>query len=464
MNWQTFENNMRESAETHETPVDHEILWQKIRQKKKRRRGILIWWLSGTVTLGTIALILLSRSTNTLENPDVQPAQIVQLEQPSLTNRNENPDIKVDGTTTVNNIPNVQQQVAKRHPAPAIPNNTLATNKTWSAKTVAVKVDAPTPVIGSKEVITIVQPDSHDENTSSFQNSLQSIEQQGLVTGIKPEHIAALSAIPPADQEWLFPFINPLSSQVKPAPEQFHGAGKDYEQRKKHRHAVFAGIEAGYAVWNIYRSRSDRNLLRRIGERELEAVSLGLHGSFRVAGHFSIRTGVQYSRVTSVFDWQQSWEAEARPLIIHTFIDGRVDSLYYGIPTLHQFDRTVKNYNHIHTLNIPLDMQYTFHAGKWTIAPFAGIQPGFSFGANGVIEGPDGKPVKDEFRKIYRNVLTISGRGGVYCALSLREKLQITIAPTAVFDLTGRVKSSAFPQEKFRQVGVNVGLVRRFGF
>lgn len=464
MNWQAFENNMRESAADHEIPVDHEMLWQKISQKKKRRRGILIWWLSGTVTLSAITLLLLFRSTSPSENPDIQSAQTVQLEQPSLITRNENPDMEVSAATTPNEIPNGQQPVAKFQTAPAIPNNALATNKTWSAQIVTVKVDAPVPVIASKEVIAGVRPGSQYENTSSLQNDLQSVEKQAFATGTTPVTVTTLPAIPPADQMWLFPEMYPLTIQEGYAPASMPDAGNIAEPRKKQRHTFYAGIEAGYAVWNIDRSQSQADSSSRMGERQLESASLGLHGSFRVAGHFSIRAGVQYQRFTSVFNWQQSWEAEAKPLITYTYIDGRVDSFYYWQPSLHHFERIVKNYNHIHTLSIPLDIQYAFSAGRWTVAPFAGIQPGFSFAAKGVIDDTDNKPVKNVFSEIYRNTFTISGRGGVYCTYQLNEKLKLTMAPTAIIDLTGRVKNRDFAQEKFRQFGLNVGLVRRFGF
>lgn len=261
-----------------------------------------------------------------------------------------------------------------------------------------------------------------------------------------------LTMLPHAESELIAPYYQP----------KFYNFKKK-SKKASARHAIEMGLDAGYYGWNISRVK-DVNPLPRSGEKNLEAFHLGIHLKGKMAGHFFISSGIQFNQLNSVYQWNQEWDSLSNRLTTIEYSNGEIDSSYSWETTLHHFTHTVKNFNKITTWSIPIDLQYAFQAGQWTISPYAGLQAQFYQRSQGVISGGNNRPSGGPYSSIYKNPLVLSIRTGVNCEFPVGRKTLMFISPTAIIDLMSRVNSPTYPGEIFRQVGIHLRISRRISF
>ncbi len=515
MNWQEFEDGLKDRVGAHETPLDTDALWDKLQPKKKRRLIVPLWWLLGGICLLGMVVVLgrnwaersaekamlghsiavvdstqrdpndgLKMSANGFEKKGItgeiyapKPSSNLPTSDTDIFTNSKKPTQKLDfqpyTSIAVNTEPAIitqfpaQQHTAKKTIYNEVSGNTSSISTAMPAlaktETDAASNNNPdatgdsTPTIGSNSLKAsniLYKP----ENIGIVnRNSIIQSEAKTLSAGVSSTPVA-LSSLP-------------ISFIVSTDTANLHFPARPYPVMpariiKPVKNTWQIGIHTGLYSWGIMRNTapsSDTLPLARTEERLLEAVVFGIHGQKRLTDRWRIRVGVEYAQFNSVFEWQKSWLVQASTQeITNYFINGDISKSVIPGATLTQKSRTVRNYNQITAISLPIDLQYRLPVRQGVLLPFIGVQPNFSQRSKGTILDKQGEPDKTIYSTLYTRNLGLSVRLGLAFECPLGKRTTLSFAPTGGFDLTNRVKKGYTGAERFWQFGMTVGVTRSF--
>ncbi|HPI07794.1 MAG TPA: hypothetical protein PLM41_15495 [Saprospiraceae bacterium] len=463
MNWQEFEDNLKNRVDGHETPLDTDALWEKVRPRKRRRFVFFWWFFGGICLLGGIGWAVLKHRPSMAAEKGIASQEMLHSTDMASVQQAENAS-----TQAVANIkhPNLPDAV-KAEPAHSNVSNSNVAYPGNAEKTGGQNAQKGKNMPGNNNRITPlhpVQPPTNPNNPVVQLVSLledTSFVQQDFLHSENdlPGSISTNSA---AKQSFLLPDISPepVSQQDTQVLEllyldEFSLLPAPVYAVPKRR--MQAGAYAGISIWNTLHNGPGGSGIPRPNENLLESVQAGFFAQFPMDNRFVLRAGVQYLQFNSLFRWQKSSIVANQPeTVLNYYVDGRVDTSY--LPgALMQVDRKVKHYNKLIYINLPVDIQYRIPLGQGAVTPFAGVQPGISIYRKGTIRGLNGLPDAAPFQTIYRRSFALSIRAGVGFERLWRKRV-FFIEPTGTFDVIPRTAQGRAVVEQFWQVGINVGM------
>ncbi len=427
MNWQEFEDRLGAEGQEHQTPVDTDALWAKIREKKRRRWLPFFWLFAGIGLVLSGGLALYGRFTHTETafaketglTTNSNPTEAAPL--PAVPATGTISTISaMNGEKTAKSTPSAQNNYSRGKPGP-LPSITL--------RKISPADKALTPKAGQQS--TFLSEDTK-ANLPTDQPDLAGLEE--VIPAVKRPALLLLPFQP--FQPLLIPVHPPALDRPQPPM-----ALASVPLPVKHRSGLSIGINAGYFSWNIERSEPVASPYPRSHEKVLAAVQTGLQVEFPLAQKWSLRSGVQYTEFQSVFRWTDNWQK----------IDSSENRLF-------AYERNVQHYNRVQSLAVPVDVLYRFSLGKWSLKPALGVQLQFAQYADGLIL-KNTRPNAQGYPLIYRQIFNLGLRGGISIEAPLGSKTSLFLEPAARMDLFRRTAKD-YPAERFRQWGLQVGIMR----
>lgn len=481
MNWQEFEDRLKADSQAHQTPVDTDALWNRIRAKK-RRRVLLFWWCFGVAALAgssyLVATWLLGngplfavKTTGVITSDTIDfhknssanvidSAYLIQTQNTRNTNR-----------TAANHKSKIINQPS--HPSnspldPAISNtrsiSTIRANKSLSknnshpsGQRLSTKAKNKDATAFSGETSSNVLESNNlppKEISDSLSDNIPHLLSENPSENDKPVVLA--DSFSSANQT-LLPWL-PKNMMLLVSPSVFNKplwpvplpiAKKRATNKPNH---FYIGLQAGYYQWKIQADSA------RTGENPLTVLQTGLQVQLPLGPSWSVRTGIQYAQWNAVFRWADQWEEIRKTPVLSYYVNGNIDTAFTN--TLYRYERQVQHYNHLQSISIPVDIQYRIPLKNWNLRPSAGVQIQVWQRAAGVILH-NGTPDAQVYPGLYQRAFNVGLRGGISLEVPLGQRTRFVLEPAAMLDVSRRTKN-IYPAERFQQWGVNVGVVRRW--
>ncbi|MCC6461044.1 MAG: hypothetical protein IT260_11275 [Saprospiraceae bacterium] len=446
MKWSELEQDMQRRADAHELPVDTDALWNRIREKR-RRRG-LFWWLASAVLLTGLLVLLFGRSGKNFPTAGEQtplPAAARQAPEPL-------------GAT-----PKAQPRETLLAPSlPDLPPNTPASPP-------AVLHLPKAPALRPQAAVRAAE--SHSAPSAEWDFGKQPAERAPLSPAASVPHpeSPALSVEPAG--EWghaalgalqapvlsllhssRFPLPVPLPLRpVNRSPVGGEGPPPDLKTQKN-RPAL--GLQAGYFCWQARQAPADT----LSWHKPLETVSGGLFVHVPLGRQWAVQAGISYARSTRLLFWESRWKDVQPKAVPQYFANGMVDTSY--VPVAVELRRQVRQYHHWTQVSIPLRLHYQFAAGKGQLAPHLGLQASRLW-AVGMVMDTSQHLNAGLFAARYPQKYMVQALAGLDWTLPLSTHWSIALGIQAQADLKPRNSPLLPEQERFWQYGLQLGLLRR---
>ena len=460
MNWPEFENEMKHTVNAHETPIDSDALWEKIREKRRRRA--LIWLWSAALAVVCSGLLwhqvgnrgLLQHEQSTENPPAHTPVRTLE------------PEIKLKGNTT-------QQTPAPvaTHFSPSTINGTISTTSDQKSRRFKENINLESP---ANEPTHLPIPPHIQTNT---QTPLPQLEiKEAITTAGAPDTLTQFAQTPPAaptvpivvKTDTLAVFVDktvsclPVPLRLLPVPEKTlqlpekqpnFATIPDANPKKIHSYHPSIGFVAGYYRWN-----SVGTAIPALDSmsRGLETVQGTFQLSLPISSKWTLMTGISYAKTSSLLTWVRTWEAW-QPKIIKKYygngtISNDLDSALYGIR------REIRHYNYWRQIGIPLGLQYRFKVAKVYLAPMAGLQFNFLLPAKGVANNAEYDLDPAVFSAAYQRKWLLQAQAGVEFGWPFGKNWTAVVGPHLQFDCTPRTTKDAQSSERFLQYGIQFGV------
>lgn len=467
MNWQEFEDRLGAEAQDHQRPVDTDALWEKIREKK-RRRWLPFFWLAGGVMLIGSGLLLIAHYKGWTAWPEGADTPIQQdtaiARSPSGVFK-ANADQAVHTPTTTDQSILTSEQFENTNQSSVRSANWLKSASSihpsslpiWQADNLDAE-NAVTPVI--------------KQLTNEFSN-VDSLLKNILLTDLKKDHpsndvprlnnplSAGLLILGSTQPQALPGLFNPFIALIIPLPTtaKLVTINPPLLPAKK-SNPVYFGVQAGYYLWQIKQHLAgNNNAYPHNGETILAAVQTGLQAQIPLGSDWSVRTSLQYTQYRSVFRWSKVWTVvDTLTPVLNYYVNGNIDTTFRK--RIRQYQRTVQHYNALHSIAMPLDLQYRIAIGKYSLKPSAGLQVQVWQRGNGVVLN-DLEPDPTFYRSIYRRTFNLGLRFGLSLEAPLGPKARLFLEPAGLLDLISRTQKE-YPAERFQQWGINIGVLRKW--
>lgn len=452
MNWQEFEDGLKDRVGDHQTPLDTEALWDQVQPRKRRRRALFWWWFGGIGLLGSLAGIWMREKS---QSESSQPGHL---------------RLQVETTRTQQKAPgeSVYQQSVDPGKYQNTPHSAVGEVAAKWKKTERKNPD-------NQNTFGMQRPDGEasmndgDTRPVPVGNAVDSsvfTHQDTSMLALEP--VPEISIIQP-DHPAINPFFTPLSvlpefvfstNPAYPALPGFPAPGPPLQSLYPDEKTTSQwGIYAGFAYWNKFEGFMEGPIPLRAKEHLREAFNLGVFYQKPIGRSWALRAGIQYQRFNSVFKWQKSWTTpDQEQQVLNYYSDGSIDTSY--LPgALIETTRTVRHYNRITAINLPIDIKYNLPAGKGSLQAFIGVQPWFLQRAKGVVLRASDEPDYARFGPKYNRNFGLSVRAGMSMQWPLTKHFSFMLEPVGTFDLTRRTANGS--PERFLHAGMNVGIVYR---
>lgn len=454
MNWPEFESQLKQLTEVHETPLDTEAFWQRLR-RKRRRRLLLLWFAGGSLLLvGTLwyRQILPAKTAETARQTANAPLNTPEKPGSQLALLSNQPD---------ESTPQATIKAHKQHLSP----QTTQTKNNYTGTSTGLLPDSgrgashallfPTQHASARPHAGIPAKDTLQ--APSDESSAHDIVKSGdfLVSSTA----VLLPPAPPFMPQTALTVLNTsLMAPPTPAVTLWEAPGNN---RKTPKPRPMIGIAGACFAWHPIASPiTDTPPYFLIKTKPLETVQGSLLLKMPVRNHWQVQTGLLYARSTERLLWEYSWDATLPRAQYRYFINGTVDSVA-GSRVI-GYHRRIEHYNHWTQVGIPVALQYTFGHKKWQWAPQIGIQANWMLPASGIRIGLDAQPDEAVFAAQYSRRFLLQGQAGLELSYSLHPKWHISLSPQLLFDLNPRTGKQAIEQVRFRQYGVQVGVFRQW--
>lgn len=455
MKWSELEQDMQRRADAHELPVDTDALWNRIREKR-RRRG-LFWWLASAVLLTGLLVLLFGRSGKGLP---------IAAEPTLPRSATEPTPLRWPGRQAPE--PSGAAPEERLHNSPLAPL-LLDLPATAPASPPAVLHLPKAPALRPQAAVRAAE--SHSAPSAEWDFGQQPAEKVPLSPAASAPHPE--SPAPPVEPagEWgqaavgalqppvlaplhsrRFPLLVPLPLRpVNRSPVGGEGPPPDLKTQKN-RPAL--GLQAGYFRWQARQAPADT----LSWHKPLETVSVGLCLHVPLGRQWAVQTGISYARSTRLLFWESRWK-DVQPIAVpQYFANGMVDTSY--VPLAVELRRQVRQYHRWTHISIPLRLHYQFAAGKGQLAPHLGLQASRLW-AVGMLMDTSQHLNAGLFAARYPQKYMVQALTGLDWTLPLSTHWSIALGVQAQADLKPRNSPLLPEQERFWQYGLQLGLWRR---
>lgn len=237
------------------------------------------------------------------------------------------------------------------------------------------------------------------------------------------------------------------------------------EKGKKFNVYLDALIGPDYALQNLRTKTPDAiNYLRarELTESYRFAMSSGLRLSMLNRNGLALRTGFLYQQIAEKFDYYNGNEQHITITTIQNQ-DGTVTrdtSIEFG-------ERFITTFNRFHVVDIPLQVGYEVHYGKWAYGVNAGVNFNILFRKKGDFLSPDLRP--QTFTSgdpgaypAFRKNLGLSFTGSINLNYELTDNLRILIEPHFKYFRNSFSKSEYVLDQQYFSVGLFTGVRMKF--
>lgn len=502
MNWPEFEQDMKNMVDGHETPIDTDVLWDKISEKRHKRRGLLwfwgggvvlllggLWWWHGNhVTRGAEVSAVLQevgvgvgnqirvlggieankregisgaggiqsltqsqgrnqgqnqgqiQGQNQVQSQDQNQAQIQDQNQAQIQGQNQaqSQDQNQVQSQVQNQVQNQDQKQVKEQ------NQRKVHGLDQGTMNAQIQVETGDLNIGLSKTgnqIALKAPDSVLISPAFFGTD--------LVT-VKNEMPAALALLP---VQWQL-LILPEQALVLPERTSFFTLENSVKKVKSNRFAPTIMCNTGYYKWYSVGAIPDPFST----SRNLETVEATLRLLLPLSSHWAVQTGISYARTTSRITWVRYWEEVKNRNIRNYYANGTID--LDTANATYSMRREINHYNHWTQIGLPLWLEYRFSFGKAYLAPNAGLQINYLFPVQGLANDANHNLSADVFAERYKRKFLLQGQAGFEFGYKLSEKWSVSAGPQLQFDLTPRTGKDATDPERFFRYGLQLGLRR----
>ncbi len=470
MKWHEFEDQMRNTVRQHETPVDTDALWERLQGPKRRRRALLLWWWWPLGVLLAGGMVYGWQQQHRTAPKYAAPVRAVQPTVSLPFERQPSPkDVQIVLATQVPPVPaagGLRSTFLIKNEGVAVAPHAVKEQRRAAVEAQAVEgANEAQTLKGANEAQTLEE--TNQAQTLKGANEAQILPAVVTNPQISTSEPGKTGTDPDStDRNILPPFgqIIPLPMVVPQLAPPAYPAISPVAMRRKNR--WWLGLTTGATYWSIKRAALDSVLVdreipfSRERERILEGLEWGLLAQTRIGGGWSLRSGLQYSQLTSVFEWEKTTIVQRDKSVTNFYINGNIDTLAQGIG-FKEIRRNIRHYNRIRFFSVPLELRRGFTTGRMSIAPSVGGQLQWGQRARGMTDSL-GIPVENAYAGIYQRSLSFAARGGVALSWPLGRHTLLSVEPHAIVDLSVRTRSGHVPAERFRQFGLRVGVWRRF--
>ncbi len=476
-----FEKYAREQLSHYEMSIDTDALWAgvsaQIRPEKPRRKGGLWFFLLGIVVgLGLVALFFANDNIQTeASSAVIHEANANKLHQQSsgtpaaIDNAQEK---SLNTTTSDSNDPLVKEEPivninSTKEASATSKNISVASN----SKSLKLQRGANNSNIPPTSTNTLPVTDS-DDNISTISDKGK---QPALGISVVREQFQALKPLPTLSPGFLHSekdFSPEFLAGFKTLPANF--GNKDFKKRGRRKGAFFRDLRFGLGLYGgLSRSNADLEaknasaeeflLLRTNTEKQLETIHLGLNAIVQSEQNFFFRTGIEYTRIASLFSRNsQVVEQDSVPGIVEIQINGITgerDTIFGDVLVTRTTDYRKKSYNYFHLVDVPVIIGYNFGTDPWRIGVEAGIYANVFIRNKGDIGLESGEfyDIGEDEEEWYRNNIGISPYVGINAAYNVSENIQIHLTPS--FRFNSLFSTDANPlEQQHGNLGVRAGV------
>ena len=466
MNWPEFENEMKHTVDAHETPIDSDALWEKIREKRRKRA--LIWFWSAALAVVCSGLLWhqvgnsgpLQHEQSTDNPPAHTPVRTLE------------PEIKLQENT----MQQTSEPVAT-HFNPSSINGAISTTLDQKSRPFKANIHLESP---ANEPAHLPIPPHIQTNIQTPPAQLEI--KAAITTAGSPDALTQFAQIPPAapivpivvKTDTLAVFADkamswlPVPLHLLPIPEKTLQLPEKQPNfatipavnpKKIHSYHPSIGFVAGYYRWNSVGTAIP----------ELDSMSRGLEtvqGTFQlnlpISSKWTLMTGISYAKTSSLLTWVRTWEAWQPKIIKKYYGNGTIsddlDSVLYSIR------REIRHYNYWRQIGIPLGLKYRIPFGKGYLAPTAGVQFNFLLPAKGVANNAEYNLDPAVFNAAYQRKWLLQAQAGIEFGWQVGKNWTAVVGPHLQFDCTPRTTKDAQSSERFLQYGIQFGVRRSLVF
>lgn len=453
MNWPEFESQLKQLTEVHETPLDTEAFWQRLR-RKRRRRLLLLWFAGGSM------LLVGALWYQQLQSPIAANAA------QSTVNTPFNHPSKASGTSALlpgQSDKSISQPTVKA-PKDHLSPQTAPTKNNYTGTSTGLLPDSgrgaphavlfPTQDAGARPHAGVPMPETPEGPSDAISAPVV------VKSGEMPVHTPAIEwpAAAFMAQTPLEMLKHPLTAPQTPVAD----LGKPQNSaRKTLKPRLMVGVAGACFAWRPIASPiTDTLPYFLVRTKPLETVQGSLLLKIPLQRQWRLQTGLSYARSTERLNWEYSWDATLPRAQYRFFADGSVDSIAGS--RLIGYHRRIEHYNHWTQVGIPVALQYTITNKKWQWAPHIGIQANWMLPAKGILIGLDAQPSGALFATQYSRRFLLQAQAGFEWSYQFNRHWLISLSPQTAFDLNPRTDKQASEQMRFWQYGVQVGVFRQW--
>ncbi len=468
MKWQSFENKIREKLSAHRTEIDMDALWDAIepdvdainaRQRKKRRAAAWLWFF-GLLLLGSGAgfyFFNLSGTENLNKNGNENKIENIADDQIIANNENDKELIITAETTGKNDV---------QKPLPIISNKNKKDN---------IRVGSSQVAAGFTEKIIPEKTISENNKKSNFSGDIDPIansknDNNKIENNLAVRPTELIQRLETAPLTFLIYKKNTAAYFIKQAPVAVKNpVGLNLPEEKKHPMSkkafrFSAGLNAGAGYANrsleVLDSVGKEYLdIRETTEKSLETITLGLRLNARHRSGLEITSGLQFTRITELFEIQNKVvNTDSVPGIKFYAVNPNNDTIpVFGmVPRTTTVETHKKYYNRYTMFDIPVLAGYFVENGNWSLGAQAGIFANISLKTSGRFLINENEDV--DIEPLFRPGIGLSYYLGFSAGYKLSDNLEINIAPY-LRHYTQNFAQPSFPlSQKYTLYGINAGI------
>ncbi len=363
-----YKDIFKRHFDAHEDDINPQLIWENIKPKKKER-ALWMFLFPFLLVLGMVSLYLINNPTaNELnnENTDLKFGQI--------------PSEELHASTEV--ITNNTQSLAANNNHQSSKENELVQNSINRNEKFANNLLRPreknnfTEVKKSPTKVVFV-----DNNTKLDSNLLVEQVKQEKFKSLDSNKIGTKSiAIAKLDQledHWI------IELELKPKEKESMflnlsaGGGKSVEVKSAISPKWSLATVGSYGIMSIARKGDEEYVaLRNETLSDLEAIRSNLFLNFHLSNRISLSTGLQYTRLNELFEWQGEYLQSKNGQYISEIVitpEGTVNNFSEG-EYKERVSRNMKIYNKTNLISVPLKLNLHQSLGGIVISLSGGVE------------------------------------------------------------------------------------------
>ena len=438
MNWPEFEQDMKNMVDGHETPIDTDVLWDKIQGKRRKRRGLLWFWGGGVaLLLGGFWWWHVNNMARGVEISAVVQEVGVGEKTGNQGRVREQIEMQGDNQTKIQGQVQNQNQLQNQVQEPRQGQFTAQMSDSTGELNAAISKGENPIAVKSTNMALNLPASSRAE-----------------IEAVKNETLSALALLPVL---WKL-LVLPEQTLVLPEKPLVLTSENSPKKANSNRLVPAIACNTGYYKWYSVGVTPDRFST----SRNLETVQGAIHLLLPLSAHWTFKTGVSYARTTSRILWARTWEEEKTINPKNFYANGTIG--FDTATVTYLMRREINHYNHWTQIGLPLGMEYRFNFGKAYLTPQVGVQVNYLLPVQGLANDANHNLSADIFAAHFQRKFLLQGQAGFEFGYDMSEKWSITAGPHVQFDFTPRTTPGVSYPERFFMYGIQLGLRRNLVF